>query len=195
MAELKQNKDEFNLIDALRKMKPEEAVRLPEIVAKLTMEQRVGLLEFLENEQENPSEREKHEPRMQAVLADVARASGLQWSSDSPLDHPFHARLDGTLIHHGKRVAVVELETKNRKQIDGSLLDLVTHPEPKKILVIGRSKVVPFPSQLKKEILQDVLPVLQSLLKVQADIGVFTESELRLSPNVLAQFIGLGESQ
>lgn len=195
MAEDEHRSNESRLIELLKKMKPEEAANNPAIIAVLKPEQRAGLLELLENEVEKPKEREKHEIRMQAVMVSAARASGLEWTSDCPTGHPFRARLDGALLFGGKRVAVVELETKNRKQVDGALLDLLTHSEPKKVLVLGRSKTLPYPSQLKTEILEEILPVLQKLLKVPAEIGVFTESELRLRPNVLAEFVGVGDVQ
>jgi hypothetical protein len=35
----------------------------------------------------------------------------------------------------------------------------------------------------------------QSLLKNPAEIGVFTESELKLNPTVLADFIGSGDAR
>jgi hypothetical protein len=119
----------------------------------------------------------------------------LQWNGRKPADHPFRAELDGALLRDGRRVAVVELETRVRKQIDGALLDLLTHPERKKVLVIGSSKAVPYPAQLKKQIAEQVLPVVQSLLKNPAEIGVFTESELKLNPTVLADFIGSGDAR
>lgn len=183
------------LIDLLKRLKPEEALAIPPLTAALNPEERAWLLEFLENQREQPTEREKHEPRMQAVLVKAATEIGLQWTSDSPTDHPFNARLDGALLLKGKRIAVVELETKNRKQIDGAVLDLLAHPETKKVLVLGRSKTVPYPSMLKTEMVEKVLPVLQTLLKVQMDIGIFTESELRLHPNDLAEFLGIGDAQ
>jgi hypothetical protein len=135
-----QGDNAFELISALKKLKPEDAVRLPEIASRLSLEQRLELLEFLENERETPLEREMHEPRMQAVFADAAKVSGLQWSSNGPIDHPFGARLDGVLLHNRRRVAVVELETKNRKQIDGSLLDLVTHQNGRRFLSLAGQK-------------------------------------------------------
>jgi hypothetical protein len=70
------------------------------------------------------------------------------------------------------------------------LLDLLTHPEPKKVLLIGRSKAAPYPKQSKLEIVDKVLPVVQSLLKVPLEMAVFTEAELKLDPSPLLQFIG-----
>jgi hypothetical protein len=87
-------------------------------------------------------------------------------------------------------VAVVELGAKNRKQVDGALFDLLTHPEPRKVLVIGRSKAVRYPKLLKAEIVQKVIPVLQSILKVPVEIGIFTEAELKLDASGLGRFIG-----
>ncbi len=183
--------DAARILELLKTIKPEQTIAILRTAASLTPDVRQAVLEYLENEQNSTSERVEHEPRMRATMSSVAKAVGLQWDDRTPSDHPFHARLDGALMHSGIRVAIVELEAKNRKQIDGALLDLLTHPEPRKVLVIGRSKVVPYPSKLKREIVDKVLPVLQRLLKDPAEIGVFTESELRLDATLLAQFIGI----
>jgi len=63
------------------------------------------------------------------------------------------------------------------------------HPQP------GPSKAVHYPAQLKREIAEQVLPIVQKLLKDPAEIGVFTESELKLNPNLLTEFITFEDSQ
>ncbi len=180
-------------LDLLKTKRLEDAIADPQIVEAWSPDHREKVLETLQTlsqqRLEGTSEREEHEPRMCAAMRDVAKAIGLEWDDESPSDHPYGAQLDGSLLRKGKRVAVVELETEERKPISGALLDLLTHPESTKILVIGRSKVVKSPSDLKKKIALDVLPVLQSLLKLPAKIGVFTELQLMLTPEVLRQFL------
>ena len=67
----------------------------------------------------------------------VCKVVGLEWSNEKPTGHLYAANLDGQILHHGTRMAVVELEAKNDKQIRGALLDLLTYPEGSKVLVIG----------------------------------------------------------
>jgi hypothetical protein len=185
-----QKGDVTRILDLLKAIVPEDVIAILRNTPSLTLDARAGVLELLENEWDTSTEREEHEPRMTATMSAVAKAVGLQWDDRRPSDHPFGAELDGALLRNGKRVAVVELETKNRKQIDGALLDLLTHPEPRKVLVIGRSKAEPYPKQSKLKIVEKVLPAIQSLLKVPMEVGVFTESELKLNPSLLVQFIG-----
>jgi len=183
--------EDSKILELLKTIDPATAIGIPEIQRALSLEQRVALLEYLENAKDQTSERVQHEPRMRSTMRLVAKVTGLHWDDSSPSDHPFRARLDGALMRNGRRVAVVELEAKNRKQIDGAMLDLLTHPECKKVLVIGRSKAVPYPQQLKVEMVEKVLPVLKSLLRTEPQIGVFTEAELKLDPTALSKFLGI----
>lgn len=136
----------------------------------------------------------KPEKRMRNTIENVAQSLDLTWSESYPPDHPYKAQLDGQLFHRGRRVAVVELESRTPKQVRGAILDLITHPEIVKILVIGRSKAVPDPKKQKKELTERVLPILQSLLKNEASLGIFTEQELKNEPKVLESFIGLAHT-
>jgi hypothetical protein len=107
------------ILDQLKAVKPEQVLAILRNAPGMTPDVRAGILEYLENEWDTTTEREEHEPRMKATMSAVAEAVGLQWDDRTPADHPFGAELDGALLRSGERVAVVELETKNRKQIDG----------------------------------------------------------------------------
>ena len=131
---------------------------------------------------------EKPEHRMRKTIDAAARNIGLVWVDDYPADHPY-ARLDGELLQGNKRVAIVELEARTPKQIRGALLDLLVHPEPCKILVIGMSRAVTDTAKAKKHILERVLPVLQSEIKRSVRFGVFTENELRQKPSVISDYL------
>ena len=184
----------------------QDAKKLGEMLLSLTPEQLKEILgelqgspvlkTFLEERLEDLLEPkslddETAEPRMRRTMDTVAKTIEAQWNDEPPADHPYGAQLDGSLSRGGKRIAVVELEAKNPKQVRGALLDLLSHPERKKILVIGRSKVVPYPRELKEQILQEVLPVLQKLLAIPPDIQLFTEAQLMREPSLLEQFLGL----
>ncbi len=184
----------------------QDAKKLGEMLLKLTSEQLKEFLKeiqgppvlkkFLEERLEDLLEPkslddETAEPRMRRTMETVARTIEVQWSDEPPAGHPYGAQLDGSVSHGGKRIGVVELEAKNPKQVRGALLDLLSHPERKKILVIGRSKAVPDPRELKEQVMEEVLPVLQELLASPPDIQLFTEAQLMREPSLLAQFLGL----
>src|SRR5713226_8470101 len=129
MNEDEQQKKAAATLELLKTVKLEEAIAILQSAASLNPDLREAVLEYLENEQGRPVGREEHEPRMRATMKAAARVTGLVWDDRSPGDHPFQARLDGVLLSNGRRVAIVELESKNRKQIDGAVLDLLTHPD------------------------------------------------------------------
>jgi len=180
---------ESRLLETLKQCNPDDVMNIPALREKLTPEQMEGLYEFIEHERAT-KDPERHELRMRECIDKAAKAVGLRWSATSPVDHPFGARLDGSLWLDKKRVAVVELEAKNRKQIAGALLDLLTHPESNKILLVGRSKTE-MANQLKKKLVTEVLPTVQALLKVPAAVAIFTETELHFRPKLLSDFLGL----
>src|SRR5258707_167081 len=100
-------------------------------------------LESLPTEQREPIEKllaeasGDPEPRMRKTMDGVCKILGLDWSNEKPPGHPYAANLDGQIFRQGARLAVVELEAKNDKQIRGALLDLLACPEASKVLVIG----------------------------------------------------------
>jgi hypothetical protein len=131
---------------------------------------------------------EEPERRMRRTMHNVTKGLGLTWKADPPTDHPYKARLDGQIFKHEARLAVVELEAKNEKQVRGALMDLLTHPEGTKLLVLGRAAACN-PSKSKthiREVLQSVSPLVG-----QTRIGVFTEDELKNDPSILGGFLGL----
>jgi hypothetical protein len=186
---IQNQKPSRSLLEMLKALRPEEVRGIPALCSRLTPDELDGLYEYLDWEQASELP-ERHESRMRTSMGKAASALGLRWDKESPTDHPFGAKLDGALWLDRKRIAVVELEAKNRKQIDGSLLDLLTHPENKKVLVIGRSKMGP-PKLLTDKILGEVLPTIQALLKTPADIGIFSETQLNFRPELLRRFLGL----
>lgn len=133
---------------------------------------------------------QKPELRMRQTMKDIAARVNLRWTTHSP-KHPYGARLDGQLFAGRDCVAVVELEAKNLKQIRGALLDLVTHPASKKILVIGISGGFADTNAAKRHIQERVIPLLVRKLGVKQEIGVFTERELKETPTALALFLGV----
>jgi hypothetical protein len=137
---------------------------------------------------------QKPELRMQNTMNSLAERLRLRWSSDSPSGHPYDARLDSQLLAGSDRLAVVELEARIAKQVRGALLDLITHPAGRKLLVIGASKAVPNPEEVKKHITERVLPALQHKFHFNEEVGVFTESELREAPERISSFLGLTSS-
>ena len=76
----------------------------------------------------------------------------------------------------------------------GALLDLITHPAGRKLLVIGASEAVPNSEEVKRHITEQVLPALQHKFHFNEEIGVFTESELREAPERVSSFLGLASS-
>ncbi len=122
---------------------------------------------------------QKPEKRMRKTMGTVAASVKLRWTPDSPCSHPYNARLDGQLFDGRDRVAVVELEARNQKQIRGALLDLMSYPAGKKLLVIGVSEVVIDPDEVKKHIKEQVIPALSRKFGFNEEIGVFTERELK----------------
>jgi hypothetical protein len=134
---------------------------------------------------------QKPETRMRETMEAIAANANLRWSADSPGGHPYAARLDGQLFNGRDRIAVVELEARNQKQVRGALLDLMTYPAAKKVLVIGASIVVRDPNETKKHIKEQVLPVLSQKLGINEEIGIFTERELKESPRGLLSFLGM----
>jgi hypothetical protein len=128
------------------------------------------------------------EKRMRKTVSNVCEILHLRWSSEFPIDHPYQARLDGQIFTGNKRLAVVELEAKKDKQIRGALLDLLTHPEPNKVLVLGRSAVCDPPRAAAN--VRKVLKLLSGLIG-QPAVEVFTEDELRRNPDLLGQFLEL----
>lgn len=163
----------------------EESRKVPDTIS------REKLLEVHEELAGPPSE--KPQLRMRKVMSEAARVNGLRWSAGVPSGHPYHARLDGALFQNGKPIAVVELAANDRKQAVSALVDLLVHPTPKRILVIGRtrSKKTHSAMKVKKEIVEDVLPALRQLMARPPDVGVFTEAELRLTPKLLGEYLGL----
>jgi hypothetical protein len=137
---------------------------------------------------------QKPELRMQNTMNSLAVRLRLRWSSDPPSGHPYDARLDGQLLAGSDRLAVVELEARIAKQVRGALLDLITHPAGRKLLVIGASEAVPNPEEVKKHITERVLPALQHKFHFNEEVGVFTESELREAPKRVSSFLGLTSS-
>jgi hypothetical protein len=136
---------------------------------------------------------EEPQKRMRGTMAEAAKAIGLRWSEDHPADHPYGAELDGQIFNGKTRIAVVELEAKNAKQVRGALLDLVLHPERKKILLLGRS-VVCDPSEVETNIRQ-VLSLLSPLMD-GSRVAIFTEDDLKNNPAKLADFLsGLNDGQ
>ncbi len=133
----------------------------------------------------------KAENRMAATMATVAKGLGLRWTKKPPSGHPYGAQLDGQILRDGSLLAVVELEREVGKQIRSALLDLMTHPAARKILVIGSSRKFGDPAKLRKDILERVLPAIQSKLVTASNIGVFTERELREDPGALGRFLGV----
>lgn len=134
---------------------------------------------------------QKPETRMRKTMDAVATRAKLRWTPDSPPNHPYGALLDGQLFNGRECVAVVELEARNPKQIRGALLDLMSYPAGKKLLVIGFSEVVIDADEVKKHIKEKVIPVLSHKLALNEDIGVFTERELKKAPDSLVRFLGL----
>jgi len=109
---------------------------------------REALDKAIQNDAEIP------EQRMRRTMRRVAEGIGLRWDDDHPSNHPYRAELDGQLYRERTLVAVVELETKNPKQIRGALIDLIAYPEAKKILVIGESRVIRDAKKMKSEVLE-----------------------------------------
>jgi len=134
---------------------------------------------------------QKPERRMRSTMSTVAENLRLRWSADSPSGHPYDARLDGQLYAGRNRLAVVELEARTPKQVRGALLDLITYPVVRKVLVIGVSEAVLDPDAMKKHITEQVLPTLCQKLSFNEEIGIFTEAELRKAPQELSKFLGL----
>ncbi len=132
----------------------------------------------------------KPEVRMRKTMDSLAASLGLKWRADSPSGHPYQARLDGQLFDGRERIAVVELEARNPKQIRGGLLDLLTYPKCRKLLVIGASVVVTDPVEVKRQIKEQVIPVLSQSFARSQEIGVFTERELKEAPGILSEFLG-----
>jgi hypothetical protein len=133
----------------------------------------------------------KPELRMRKTMEAVAANAKLRWTPNSPPNHPYEAVLDGQLFNGRERIAVVELEARVPKQVRGALLDLMTYPAGKKLLVIGVSEAVIDPEEVKRQIKERVLPVLSQKFNLNEDIGVFTERELNVAPEGLVQFLGL----
>jgi hypothetical protein len=73
----------------------------------------------------------------------------------------------------------------------GSLLDLITYPTGRKLLVIGVSEVVIDAEEVKRQIKERVIPALSQKFTFNEEIGVFTERELKGDPMILAKFLGL----
>jgi hypothetical protein len=44
---------------------------------------------------------------------------------------------------------------------------------------------------VKEKIINEVLPAVQALLKVPAEVGVFSETELNFRPDNLRKFLGV----
>jgi hypothetical protein len=134
---------------------------------------------------------QKPESRMRKTMEAIAAGAGLRWTPDSPPSHPYDAQLDGQLFKGRERIAVVELEARVAKQVRGALVDLITYPTGKKLLVIGASEAVKDPTEVKRHIKEQVLPVLSRKYALEAEVAVFTERELKDEPRILAEFLGL----
>jgi hypothetical protein len=134
---------------------------------------------------------QKPEVRMRKTMEAVASSARLRWTPASPPGHPYDAQLDGQLFHGRERIAVVELEARIPKQVRGALLDLMTYPRGKKLLIIGVSDAVIDPEEVKKQIKEQVIPVLSRKFNLSEDIGVFTERELKQAPQILGQFLAV----
>jgi hypothetical protein len=139
-----------------------------------------------------PESNTKPQDRMRITMEKTAQAIGLEWQHGSPSDHPYGAELDGVLLRDGEQVAVVELEAIDAKHARAALLDLLTYPKGRKLLVIGRSKRATGsdnPASLCNNLRRSVLPAVAQVLASKPDIGIFTELELRFNPDVLRQFL------
>ena len=124
--------------------------------------------------------------RMRRSLSNVTQTLDLRWSNEFPADHPYGAQLDGQIFNGTRRLAVAELLAKNDKQNRGDLLDLLTHPERNKILVLGHAaKCDPVKAAAH---IRKVLALLSPLVG-QSKVGVFTEDELNQNPAILGQFL------
>jgi hypothetical protein len=186
-------------------LEPEDIViRLFEIVpglleiSKINRQQvTAGMLEALYDSvvSMTPNQSEsntKPEDRMRITMEKTAQAIGLEWKHASPVDHPYGAELDGVLLRDGEQVAVVELEAIDAKHARAALLDLLTYPTGRKLLVIGRSKRATGsdnPASLCNNLRRNVLPAVGQALATNPDVGIFTELELRFNPDVLRQFL------
>jgi hypothetical protein len=131
---------------------------------------------------------EEPENRMRRTMKDIAEALHLSWSDEFPTDHPYEAELDGQIFNGNKRVAVVELEDKNNKQIRAALLDLLTHPHRNKMLVLGGAAACDPPKAAAH--IRKVLGLLSALVG-ESRVGVFTEAELKQEPGILGRFLEL----
>jgi hypothetical protein len=70
----------------------------------------------------------------------------------------------------------------------------MTYPTGKKLLVIGASEAVIDPEEVKKQIKGQVIPVLSQKFTFNEEIGVFTERELKATPGILSEFLGLSSA-
>ncbi len=128
---------------------------------------------------------------MRSTMSRVSERLKLHWSSDPPSGHPYNAKLDGALFKDGERVAVVGLETTYRKQMIGSLMELVIHPQRNKVLIIGRSVKTDDPAKEKTRIEREIWSVIRDHLASPPKLGIFTEDELNHDPSILGRFLEL----
>jgi len=131
---------------------------------------------------------EEPEDRMRRTMKDISEALHLSWSDEFPTDHPYEAELDGQIFNGNKRVAVVELEAKNNKQVRAALLDLLTHPDCNKMLVLGNAAACDPPKAATH--IRKVLGLLSPLVG-ESRVAVFTEAELKQEPGILGRFLEL----
>jgi hypothetical protein len=134
----------------------------------------------------------KPEDRMRTTMEKAAEAVGLRWRHGAPSDHPYGAEPDGALLRDEEQIAVVELEAIDAKHARAALLDLVTYPRGRKLLVVGRSKRATGsdnPARLCNNLRRNVLPAVGQALVSKPDIGIFPELGLRFNPDVLKQFL------
>lgn len=130
--------------------------------------------------------------RMRTTMNAAAEAIGVQWKHDPPADHPYGAKLDGMLLRGGEQIAVVELEAIDAKHARAALLDLLTYPCRRKLLVLGRSKRATgcdSPARLREDFDKNVLPAVGRVLANEPDVGIFTELQLRSNPDILKRFL------
>lgn len=75
-----------------------------------------------------------HDAYGKAVLRRVAGQAFIGWGPSVEVDYGAGrpARVDGTV----SGTIVVEIESRTSKQVRGAVLDLVSHPYPKKLLVL-----------------------------------------------------------
>jgi len=176
-------------------LEPEDVViRLLEIVGiekqHLKAEQLEALHDFVAS-QGWISDTEPQD-RMRTTMNRVAELSGVQWKHDPPADHPYGAKLDGVLLRGGKQIAVVELEAIDAKHARAALLDLLTYPRGRKLLILGRSKRATgcdSPARLREDIEKKVLPALGRVFASKPCVGIFTELQLRSNPDILKGFL------